>query len=110
MGDLIDRDWILKRMVFAPDADTVRMAPAVDAEPVRHGRWEWSETWWDETPEAPRELFDEGWACSCCGRYLLRYLQSYFKDIPGYVDCASSDDPPTVERCPCCGAKMDQEG
>ena len=36
MGELISRDWILKRMVFAPDADTVRMAPAVDAEPVRH--------------------------------------------------------------------------
>lgn len=31
MDDLIERDWVLKRMVFEPDADTVRMAPAVDA-------------------------------------------------------------------------------
>ena len=210
MGDLIERDWVLKRMVLEPDYEVVKMAPAVDAEPVitgetsdgyhtfnelyhhravlfsvivkafedkawksrkhhdgtmydgmfivgvetpygqatyhyemepywemfcckeierapewdghtpaqaierigklepvRHGRWEWRETWWEETPEAPRELFDEGWACSCCERYLLRYLQSYFKDIPGYVDCQSPDDPPMVERCPCCGAKMD---
>ena len=39
MGDLIERDWVLKRMLFAPDADTVRMAPAVEVEPVRYGRW-----------------------------------------------------------------------
>lgn len=37
MAELIPRDWVLKRMVFAPDADTVRMAPAVDAEPVITG-------------------------------------------------------------------------
>ena len=71
------------------------------------GCWEWSETWWEETPEEPRELFDEGWACSCCGRYLLRYLQENFHDVPGYADCESPDIPPTVKRCPCCGAKME---
>ena len=37
MSDLIERDWVLKRMVLAPDADTVRMAPAVGAEPVITG-------------------------------------------------------------------------
>lgn len=31
MGDLIERDWVMKRMLFVPDADTVRMAHAVDA-------------------------------------------------------------------------------
>ena len=37
MGDLIERDWVLKRMVFEPDYEVVQMAPAVDAEPVITG-------------------------------------------------------------------------
>lgn len=37
MGDLIERDWVLKRMVFDPDYEVVQMAPAVDAEPVITG-------------------------------------------------------------------------
>ena len=32
MADVIDRDWVLKRMVFEPDYEVVQMAPAVDAE------------------------------------------------------------------------------
>lgn len=31
VGDLISRDWVLRRMILAPDADVVKMAPAVDA-------------------------------------------------------------------------------
>ena len=81
-------------------------APSVDAEPVRHAHWEWCETWSDETPEYPRELCEDGWACSACGVYLMQYLQSHFHDIPSYAECAS-EEPPTVERCPHCGAKMD---
>ena len=69
------------------------------------GHWEWSETWSDETPEYPRELVYDGWACSFCGIYLLRYLQSHFHDIPSYAECISGEMP-TVERCPHCGAKM----
>ncbi|MGN1369960.1 MAG: DUF551 domain-containing protein [Aristaeellaceae bacterium] len=34
VDDMISRDWVLKRMVLAPDADVVKMAPAVEAEPV----------------------------------------------------------------------------
>lgn len=87
-------------------AKLIEELPDVDAEPVRHARWEWHETWFDETPESPRELFDDGWTCSACGVYLMQYLQSHFPDIPSYAECAS-DEMPTVERCPCCGAKMD---
>ena len=39
MGDLIEREWVLKSMVFEPDYEVVQMAPAVDAEHVRHGMW-----------------------------------------------------------------------
>lgn len=31
VGDLISRDWVLRRMILAPDADVVKMAPAADA-------------------------------------------------------------------------------
>ena len=31
MGDLIERDWVLKRMVLEPDYEVVQMAQAVDA-------------------------------------------------------------------------------
>lgn len=34
MADLIEREWVLKRVQFAPDADVVKMAPAVEAVPV----------------------------------------------------------------------------
>lgn len=34
MADLIDRDWVMKRMVFEPDYEVVKMAPAVEAVPV----------------------------------------------------------------------------
>ena len=37
MGDLIQREWVLKRMVFEPDYEVVQMAPDVDAEPVITG-------------------------------------------------------------------------
>ena len=40
MGELIPRDWVLKNLLFDVDRDVVRAAPTVDAEPVRHGRWE----------------------------------------------------------------------
>lgn len=79
MDDLISREWVMKRMVLAPDADVVRMAPAVDAEPVLHGRY------------IP---FDEDtWECSACG-VLWTFLDGGPEDNEaGY--------------CPKCGARMD---
>lgn len=95
-------------LILIPMRDVRRSidnAPTVDAEPVRHGHWEWCETWLDEDPEYPCELLKEGWACSACGVYLMEYLKSHFHDIESYAECIS-DEMPTVERCPHCGAKM----
>ena len=86
----------------------VEHCKTVDAEPVQSGHWEWRETWSDETPEYPREFCEDGWACSACGVYLMQYLQSHFHDIPSYAECIS-DEMPAIERCPCCGAKMDDD-
>ena len=90
------------------EIDVIRMLdkqPTVDAEPVRHAHWEWCETWLDESPDYPCELSEEGWACSACGVYLMQYLKSHFHDIESYAECIS-DEMPTIERCPHCGAKM----
>ena len=81
-------------------------APTIDAEPVRHGRWEWYEDWGPYTRFESPELFDAYWICSACGTDLLQYLKSHFPDIPSYTEC-SEEVPPTLERCPSCGAKMD---
>ena len=81
-------------------------APTIDAEPVRHGRWEWHEEWGPPTRLDPPDLYDTYWICSACGTDLLQYLKSHFPDIPSYTEC-SEEVPPTLERCPSCGAKMD---
>lgn len=99
------RGWLASYNDFRTIGDIIDEAHTIDVEPVRHGRWEWHETWSDETPVAPIELVDDGWRCSACGISLMQYLQSHFTDIPSYAECAS-DEMPTVERCPNCGAKM----
>lgn len=81
MGDLIQREWVLKRMVFEPDYEVVQMAPAVDAEPVRHGRW----------VEGGYACGESEWTCTACGNTEWRTSSSRLK------------------WCPYCGAKMDQE-
>lgn len=80
-------------------------APTIDAEPVRHGRWVWHEDWGHPSISEPPELLDAYWICSVCGTDLLQYLKSHFPDIPSYTEC--SEEVPTLERCPHCGAKMD---
>ena len=87
MGDLIERDWVLKRMAFEPDYEVVKMAPAVDAEPVRHGRWEIVTMITSNPYESEIEE-----KCSLCGRFVQRYGTQ-----------------PQDNYCPNCGAKMDQE-
>ena len=86
--------------------DPLDNAPTIDAVPVVHARWEWREYWGCATFQDPPDIYDYGWACSACGVDLLQYLQSHFPDIPSYMECAS-EEKPTVERCPNCGAKMD---
>ena len=87
MGDLIERDWVLKRMVFEPDYEVVQMAPAVEAEPVRHGRWEIVIV---STSNPYESEIEE--KCSICGRCVQRYGAQ-----------------PQDNYCPYCGAKMDLE-
>ena len=85
MGDLIERDWVLKRMVFEPDYEVVQMAPAVEAEPVRHGRWEIVIV---STSNPYESEIEE--KCSLCGRFVQRYGTQ-----------------PQDNYCPNCGARMD---
>ena len=84
MDDLIERDWVLKRMVFEPDYEVVQMAPAVDAEPVRHAVWD----------NSGRYRFKNGRIairCTSCGCALTKADYRNFR----------------WDYCPVCGAKMD---
>jgi len=61
----------------------IDVAPAVDAEPVRHGRWIQD---------------DIGWVCSWCGTEFtneLEYIEKQYIVMPN--------------SCPHCGARMDEE-
>ena len=85
MGELISRDWVLKNLLFDVDRDVVRAAPVVDAEPVRHGRWEIVIV---STSNPYESEIEE--KCSLCGRFVQRY------------GTQTQDN-----YCPDCGAKMD---
>lgn len=84
MGKLIPRDWILNNLLFDVDRDVVRAAPSVDAEPVRHGRWEIVIV---STANPYESEIEE--KCSLCGRFVQRYGTQ-----------------PQDNFCPNCGAKM----
>lgn len=80
---LIDREDLLaeSRKSFCSIYQLIKEMPAVDAEPVRHGRW--------IDPEDP-----VCYKCSVCGRAAN---QPYGYNVLFYA------------RCPHCGAKMDKE-
>lgn len=59
--------------------DAINRAPAVDAEPVRHGKW--------------RHLGGDEWCCTVCGEVI-------------YTE--GSWEKPTRKYCHECGAKMDK--
>lgn len=90
MGDLIERDELLEKM---PKDDKLlsyyvrRMivdAPAVDAVPVVHGKWE----------SKNRNMYGTvSGQCSTCGMYAGLWM----RNMP-------------YKYCPYCGAKMDGEG
>ena len=67
----------------AVPVEAIEKAPAVDAEPVRHGRW--IDMQEDDTTEGM-------WRCSICGS------DRYF-DILSPLECG-------CHYCPNCGAKM----
>ena len=97
MSDLISRSALMREIgatvVFSvrnyPSAeirgankviDRIKAAPAVDAVPVVHGRWEWDT--------------EDIYMCSNCCR------KSHVKEVMGQPDW---------DFCPVCGAKMDGE-
>ena len=97
-NDLISRSALLEAMpkndeIFSFEARRVICnAPAVDAEVVRHGRW---------NPVMHRDIFGKEYvyrhACSKCNEYAL-------------CDRANYDSEEVLsEYCPNCGAKMDAE-
>ena len=93
---LIDADALMKQAYWKGEVPTndnlyadgcevvnaadIEDAPTIDAEPVRHGRWEFKHP--------------NGWACSECGEWGLM--------IDNRGICKSN-------YCPNCGAKMDLE-
>lgn len=120
MDDLISRSELLKsydiaKMVeydetgcgvdrIAIPVDTIKKAPAIDAETVRHGRWEWYEDWGPSTWLEPPDLINAGWKCSTCGIDLGDYLTDCL-GVNVYVD--EEDKIPKIKSCPHCGTKMD---
>lgn len=75
----------------------VAYAPTVEAEPVRHGRWE------------PYEFGDDTWhKCSVCGT-ADKYINIVTRN--GYIDgqpqLLSTRLVSKRNYCPICGAKMD---
>lgn len=100
LGELwgIPADWDGNMDETCEDAFTeIDNAPTVDAEPVKHGRWQWYEEWNPSTPDNPRECEDCGWSCSHCKRELEDVVGGYW-DNP--------DESPDLPYCPNCGAKM----
>lgn len=71
--------------VKAVPVDVIEREPAVDAVPVRHGRW---------VDHCVRD-----WRCSECGDKIIK-----FRSVDGYC----YDDKPNF--CPNCGKKMDLKG
>ena len=70
--------------LFVVDAEDVEDAPTIDAEPVRHGRWELIE----EQQWNCEFMILVAYKCSECGKEIVPNKENY---------------------CPNCGAKMDVE-
>lgn len=75
----------------------------VEAEPVRHGRWEW----YEEEYTSYRPDPDYGWRCSCCKEDLEMMLIEGLPNTGIYVNLDDPERLPTIKRCPNCGCRMD---
>lgn len=89
---LIDAEILMKKTILNPSHSPyitkrdVESMPTIDATPVKHGRWEYSENIYDEST----------WACSIC------------KEPWTLIDGTPQEN--GMKYCPNCGAKMDLEG
>lgn len=109
---LIDADVLIEQMeskIYWGDSaigllEAAQNAPTIDAEPVRHGWWEWYEEPYDSrNPDG-----DYGWRCSCCKQDLANELSLGIPKMHYAYDILDDpDNPPTLKRCLFCGAKMD---
>lgn len=83
--------------------DEINNVEEVDAESIRHGRWEWYED--PITPLSPDP--DYGWRCSQCKEDAEAIIQRAAPTADVAFD--NSDVPPKFDYCPNCGAKMAKE-
>lgn len=79
------------KLVLQEHIDRINRQPAVDAEPVRHGRWMWDILFEDENR---RDDFDV--KCSACGALFSACDRQEAKNVMEWNYCI-------------CGAKMDLE-
>lgn len=120
---LIDADWVLEnaenvvlKILKNEPAERaikhqghmfrslIKRAPTIDAEPVRHGRWEWYEDWGPSTWLEPPDCLAAEWRCSACKKNLADYIDTHAPGETVYMD--NSENKPTLAYCPHCGAKM----
>lgn len=111
-NDMISRSALINEMeshIYWGDSvigllEVAKNAPAVEAEPVLHGRWEWYE-------EERNSMFsdgDYGWRCSNCKQDLEAELAFGIHGMHyAHEMLDDPDHPPTLKRCLFCGAKMD---
>lgn len=96
---LISADALLKEAMQEGaygyvDAEQIKNAPTVDAEPVRHGRW-------IKMSDADGAYY----ACSECGNELPRVINSFDPQFDLFPKLKCIDK---TTYCPNCGAKMDE--
>ena len=87
-GDLISRKALIERYGEPCHSfrDVIETMPAIDAEPVRHGRWKAANR---------RGTLCDTYVCSECGNMVMQ--------AEGYTYSC------TCNYCPNCGARMDGE-
>ena len=84
-GDETETELKFFNMINYVLESSVDETPTIEAEPVRHSRWEWGE---------------DGWQCGECKKPLEDTLIFYYDNCNGEPD---------VKHCPNCGAKMRKE-
>ena len=129
---LIDADALFEHKVtgvignlsgdFVPGF-AIAMAPTIEAEPVRHGKWVhvkkhlWHKR---ENGEVDEWVLDHGYhngpGCEVCGASVCMHCNPDWAETEcriGYYVCSACEQPArtgNTNYCPHCGAKMDLKG